>query len=334
MHYRILGTSGLRVSQLFLGAMTFRSPEEARRMLDLYREAGGNTIDTASAYGDSEQVLGELLRKHRDRFVLATKFTLPRDPADPNTGGSHRKNLTRTLERSLRRLRTDHVDLLWVHSWDEYTPIGETMRALDDAVRAGKILHAGASNTPAWVVAQANTLARHHGWTPFSALQVPYNPLRRDIERELLPMARSHGLSVATYNGLAAGVLSGRFTGPGAATSGRVDPASLTDHEHRAARTLQEAARELDATAAQVAIAWALARSPRIHPVIGASSARQLRDNLDATALALPLRTMERLNALADFAPGYPADQHPQTQAWFDGGHRVHPPVLERPFGN
>ncbi|GAB3713019.1 aldo/keto reductase [Nocardiopsis nanhaiensis] len=335
MRYQILGPSGLRVSQLFLGAMTFADRDEARRMIDVYRDAGGNTIDTASAYGDSEEILGGILHNHRDRFVLATKYTLPRDPTDPNTGGSHRKNLALTLDRSLRRLRTDHVDLLWVHSWDEHTPIDATMRALDDVVRAGKALSLGASNMPAWVVAEANTLARHHGWTPFAALQVPYNPLRRDIERELLPMARSHGLSLATYNGLAAGVLSGRFTGPRAeGASHRVDPASLTEREHRAARVIQQVAEELDATPATVAIAWALQRSPRIHPIIGASSARQLKDNLGAADLSLPPGAVERLDAVADFDIGYPGDQHAQTQAWFDGHHPVEQPTRERPFGH
>ncbi|WP_017586343.1 aldo/keto reductase [Nocardiopsis ganjiahuensis] len=335
MRHQLLGPSGLRVSQLFLGAMTFTDPEESRRMLDLYQEAGGNVIDTASAYGDSEQILGELLQKKRDHLVLSTKFTLPRDPADPNSGGSHRKNLTHTLEQSLRRLRTDYIDLLWVHTWDEYTPIEETMRALDDAVRAGKVLYVGASNLPAWVVAQANTLAHHRGWTPFSALQVPYNPLQRDIEHELLPMARAHGLSLATYNGLAAGVLSGRYTdtAPTAPTGGRVDPATLTEHQHHAARTITQVATEVEATPAQVATAWALHRSPRLHPIIGASRAHQLKDNLGAVDLALPPQAMERLDALAGFELAYPHSLNADTQTWLNGHHHVAPPVPERPYG-
>lgn len=336
MRHQLLGPSGLRVSQLFLGAMTFANPDEGRRMVDLYQEAGGNLIDTASAYGDSEEVLGHLLRGRRDRFVLSTKFTLPADPADPNSGGSHRRNLTHTLDQSLRRLRTDRIDLLWVHTWDEYTPIEETMRALDDAVRAGKVLYVGASNLPAWVVSQANTLAHHRGWTPFVALQVPYNPLNRDIERDLVPMARAHGLSLATYNGLAAGVLSGRYTDTTdtADTSGRVDPAALTEHQHRAAYTIAQAAKELNATPAQVATAWALHRSPRIHPIIGASKAHQLKDNLGALDLTLPPEVMECLDALAGFEPGYPHDLNADTQTWLNGDHPVDPPISERPFGN
>lgn len=335
MRHQLLGPSGLRVSQLLLGTMTFTDPEESRRTVDLYQDAGGNLIDTASAYGDSEQLLGGLLQGRRDRFVLSTKFTLPRDPSDPNSGGSHRRNLTRSLERSLRHLRTDHVDLLWVHTWDEYTPLEETMRALDDAVRAGKVLYTGASNMPAWVVAEANTLARHHGWTPFVALQVPYNPLHRDIERDLLPLARAHGLSVATYNGLAAGVLSGRYTDTPRAAPGsvRVDPDTVTERQHRAARLLRRTAQELGATPAQVATAWALHRSPRIHPILGASRTEQLRDSLGALDLGLPPETMAELDALADHTPGYPHDLNADTQEWLNGDRHVAAPVRERPFG-
>ncbi|WP_435108897.1 aldo/keto reductase [Nocardiopsis synnemataformans] len=320
MRYRLLGQTGLRVSELFLGAMTFADADQARRMVDLYADAGGNVIDTASAYGDSEEVLGGLLRRRRDRFVLATKYTLTRDPADPNAGGSHRKNLTLSLERSLRRLGTDHVDLLWVHVWDEHTPVEETMRALDDAVRAGKVLYTGASNLPAWVVARANTLAQWRDWTPFAGIQVPYNLLRRDIERELLPMSEALGMSVATYGGLAAGVLSGRYTRPGGAPSGtRVDPASLTERDHRAARAVSEVAAELGASPSQVAIAWTLARSRAVHPIVGARDAGQLADNLGAVDVDLPPEALERLDAVTGFDPGYPADDVAASRRWISG---------------
>src|SRR5919202_4775932 len=184
MRYRTLGTSGLRVSELFLGAMTFGEQggvgapiEECRRILDAYAEAGGNVVDTAINYrgGASEEILGELLAGRRDRFVVATKYTVTRDGANPNAAGNHRKNLTLSLETSLRRLRTDYVDLYWVHMWDRHTPVEETMRALDDAVQAGKVLYVGISDAPAWVVARGNTLAEWHGWSPFVGLQVPYN---------------------------------------------------------------------------------------------------------------------------------------------------------------
>lgn len=215
--------------------------------------------------------------------MVATKYTVSRDGSDPNAAGNHRKNLVHSLETSLRRLRTGYVDVYWVHLWDRHTPVEETMRALDDAVRAGKVLYVGISDAPAWLVSRANTLAEWRGWTPFAGLQVPYNLLQRDIERELLPMAEALGLSVAAWSPLAHGVLSGRFTRPGGAAAGvRAAPESLSGRDHAAARAVQDVADELGVTAAQVAIAWTCARSRAVHPIVGASSAEQLADNLGA----------------------------------------------------
>ncbi|GII96279.1 aldo/keto reductase [Sinosporangium siamense] len=309
MRYRLLGPTGLRVSEMFLGAMTFRGPEEARKMIDLYADAGGNVIDTASAYGDSEEMLGDLLQHRRDRFVLATKYALSRDPKDPNAGGTHRKNLTLSLEASLRKLRTDYVDLFWVHTWDQYTPVEETMRALDDAVRAGKILYVGASNLPAWLVSRANTLAELRGWTSFAGVQVRYSLLKRDIERELVPMAEADGMTVATFGALAGGLLSGKYSGPGAAPSGtRLNPASLSERDHKVARAVREVADELGVTASQVAIAWTRTRSRLVHPIIGATDAEQLADNLGAVDITLPAEAVNRLEAAVPFEVGYPID--------------------------
>src|SRR5215469_8598739 len=174
MRYKLLGRSGLRVSEFFLGTMTFGEnwgwgapPEECKKMFEAYAEAGGNVIDTAINYTDgaSEKIVGELVASQREHFVLATKYTLTTDPSDPNAAGNHRKNLVRSLERSLRQLRTDHIDLYWAHIWDPCTPIEETMRALDDAVHAGKVLYVGMSDAPAWVVSRANTLAMWRGWS-------------------------------------------------------------------------------------------------------------------------------------------------------------------------
>ncbi|MCG5212755.1 aldo/keto reductase [Streptosporangium sp. KLBMP 9127] len=309
MRYRLLGTTGLRVSELFLGAMTFGDPQTARRLVDLYAEAGGNVIDTASAYGESESIVGEILDDRRDRFVLATKYTLSRDHSDPNAGGNHRKNLTLSLEESLRRLRTDYIDLYWVHIWDRHTPVEETMRALDDAVRAGKILYVGISDAPAWVVARANTLAEWRGWTPFAGLQVPYNLLRRDVERELLPMAEGLGMSVAAWAPLAGGVLSGKVTRPGGVKPGsRVDPASLTERDHAAARAVQKVADELGVTPAQVALAWTRSRFAGVHPLMGASSVEQLADNLGSVDVHLPEEAIRQLESAVDFELGFPGD--------------------------
>jgi aryl-alcohol dehydrogenase-like predicted oxidoreductase len=216
-------------------------PEECRRILDAYADAGGNVVDTAINYrgGASESILGELLEGRRDRFVVSTKHTVSRDGSDPNAAGNHRKDLRLSLDTSLHRLRTDYIDLYWVHLWDAHTPIEETMRALDDVVRDGKVLYLGVSDTPAWIVAQANTLAAQHGWTPFAALQAPYSILQRDIERELLPLAQAFGMSVAAWSPLAGGILTGKFTrqgGPGSET--RVSPGTLTERDLAVARSV------------------------------------------------------------------------------------------------
>lgn len=332
MRYRTLGTSGLRVSDLVLGAMTFGEQggvgapmPECRRMLDLYAETGGNMIDTAVNYRDgaSEEFLGELLGGRRDSFVLGTKYTVSRDRADPNAAGNHRKNLRASLETSLRRLRTDYVDVYWVHMWDRHTPIEETMRALDDAVQAGKVLYVGISDAPAWVVARANTLAEWHGWSPFIGLQVPYSLLQRDIERELLPMAESLGLGVTAWSPLAGGVLTGKYGRPASAAGGRLSSASLSDRDHAVARAVQDVAGEIGATPSQVAIAWTMNRSRAICPIVGARTADQLRDNLAAADLALPAEAVTRLEEATGFALGFPGDFIAQTSSWVFGSALV-----------
>jgi aryl-alcohol dehydrogenase-like predicted oxidoreductase len=329
MKCRPLGRTGIRVSRLFLGAMTFGEqggvgapPEECRRMVDAYEAAGGNVIDTASNYrgGESETIVGEVLEGRRERFVVSTKYTVSRDPSDPNAAGNHRKNLIGSLETSLRRLRTDYVDLLHVHIWDRWTPIDETMRALDDVVRAGKALAVGISDTPAWLVSRANTLAEWRGWHALACLQVPYSLLQRDIERDLLPMAESYGMTVAGWSPLANGVLSGKFTrGETDESPTRVDPTGLSDHDLAVAREVQTVAEELGATAAQVAIAWTMTRSPNLHPIVGARKLAQLEDNLGAHEIHLPDEHLARLEAAASFQPGFPLDFIDQTEGWVFG---------------
>jgi aryl-alcohol dehydrogenase-like predicted oxidoreductase len=299
MKYRLFGQTGLRVSELFLGTMVLDDPRETRRIIDAYADAGGNVLDTASAYGNGEELLGEVVER-RDRFVIATKYTLSRDARDPNAAGNHRKNLVLSLERSLRRLRTDYIDVYWVHVFDRHTPLEETMRALDDAVRAGKILYVGISDAPAWVVARANTLAQWRDWTQFAGLQVPYSLLQRDIERELLPMAEAFGMSVAAWAPLASGRLAGG--------SRRAGPGSLTSRDKAAAEAVRAVADELGATPAQVAIAWTRARSAAVHPLVGVSTVAQLTENLGALDLVLPDEAVARLEAAVEFERGFPAD--------------------------
>ena len=326
MRYRPFGSTGLRVSRLFLGAMTFGEQGgvgaplgECRRIVDAYAEAGGNVIDTASNYrgGESEAILGELLEGRRDRFVVSTKYSVTRDGSDPNAGGNHRKNLVLSLETSLRRLRTDYIDVFWVHIWDARTPIEETMRALDDVVRAGKVLYIGVSDAPAWIVSRANTLAEWRGWTAFAGLQVPYSLLQRDIERELLPMAEGFGMTVAAWSPLAGGVLSGKFTRPGGAEAGtRIAGGSLTEHDHAVARAVAEVADRVGATPSQVAIAWTMAHSVAVHPIVGARRLDQLLDNLGAVALQLAPDDVERLERAAGFSQGFPARFIQETTPW------------------
>ena len=219
MEYPLLGGSGLRVSELALGAMTFGAEgfgapaDESRKVYDRFREAGGNFIDTANGYagGKSEEILGELLASDRERVVLATKFTMPMRRRDANAGSNNRKNLMESLEESLRRLKTDYVDLYWVHAWDPQTPTEELMRALDDVVRAGKVRYVGMSDAPAWTVSRANTMAELRGWSSFVGLQIPYSLIERTVERELLPMAAALGVTVTPWGCLASGVLSGKY---------------------------------------------------------------------------------------------------------------------------
>ncbi|GAA3784706.1 aldo/keto reductase [Streptomyces coacervatus] len=317
MRYRLLGRTGLRVSEAFLGTMTFgedwgwgAAVEECRAMFSAYAEAGGNVIDTANRYteGSSERIVGELLGSERDRFVLSTKYTLTMDGTDANASGNHRKNLARSVEASLRRLGTDYIDLLWVHIWDPNTPIEETMRALDDLVRAGKVLYVGISDAPAWLISRAQTMAELRGWTPFAGLQLPYSLVKRDIERELLPMAANLDLSVAAWSPLAGGLLSGKFTRPGTDGPSRVDRASVSERDLTIARAVDEVADELGVSSSQVAIAWTRAHRPWIHPILGARNPAQLSDNLAAIDVELPEDSVARLDKASAIELGFPMD--------------------------
>jgi aryl-alcohol dehydrogenase-like predicted oxidoreductase len=312
MRYRLLGRSGLRVSELCLGTMTFgddwgwgADDAESGRIFAAFAEAGGNFVDTANNYtnGSSERLVGELTAPDRDRWVIATKYTLTTDPADPNAGGNHRKSLVRSLEQSLRRLRTDHVDLLWLHMRDATTPIDEAVRALDDQVRLGKVLYVGISDSPAWVAAQANTLADLRGWSPFVALQVPYSVASRDPERELLPMAAALGLAVTPWGVLGAGVLSGKppdqLRWPEEAGGTRISAV---------VEALRSVAGASDCTPAQAAIAWLRARPqpPVVVPIVAATKAEQLRSNIGALDVVLDPEQLALLDSAGAPELGFP----------------------------
>ena len=308
------------MSQLCLGAMTFGGSAdraEAARILDAYLDAGGNFVDTANNYagGASEELLGELLAGRRDEIVLATKYTAPIRPGDPNSGGNHRKSLVGSLEQSLRRLRTDHVDLLWVHVWDYGTPVEEVMRALDDQVRAGKVLSVGISDVPAWVVAQANTTAALRGWTPFAALQIEYSLVERTVERELTPMAAAFDLPVCAWGPLAGGLLTGKYAGTAERGlpegEGRLTEGDrrLTERNHAIVAALGEVAADAGATPAQTALAWLLARrAGTVIPILGARTADQLAESLGCLDVELSDDHVARLDEASRVDLGFPAE--------------------------
>lgn len=318
MRYQLLGRSGLRVSQIALGTMTFgtaadwsRPEAECRPVFDAYVEAGGNFIDTANMYtgGESEQIVGRLIAPERDRFVVATKYANAVPGAgDPNAAGMHRKSLTRSLDASLKRLGVDYIDLYFVHWWDFTTPVEEVQRALDDAVSAGKILHVGLSDVPAWVVSRAQTFADLRGLVPVSAMQLEYSLVQRSIEREHLPLARAHDIAVTAWSPLAGGILSGKYTrGSGGDGAKRMDSMQLQplDERNRAIATaLDGIADTLGATSGQVALAWMLSRG--VIPIVGATSATQLKENLAATQISLDENTLAQLDAASAFDAGHP----------------------------
>jgi aryl-alcohol dehydrogenase-like predicted oxidoreductase len=320
MRYKLLGTSGLRVSELCLGTMSFgdtwgfgADEKEAHRILDAFAEAGGNFIDTANKYheGQSEEILGSFLGPDRDRFVVATKYTLAMRPGDPNAAGNSRKNLRASVEASLRRLRTDHLDLLWVHAWDYATPVEEVMRGLDDLVSAGKVDYVALSDAPAWIASQANTLAALRGWSPFVALQVEYSLIERTADRELLPVAEAFGLSVTAWAPMGAGILTGKYTrGPSAlpedSRRAAANQARLTERNLQIAREVDRVADELGATSAQVAVAWVRQRGRWVIPILGVRTLEQLQELLGGLDLELPAEHLARLRDASRIELGFP----------------------------
>ena len=319
MRYKILGRSGLRVSELGMGAMTFGDRvgygcglETSRKLFDIFVNAGGNFFDSADYYnegsGSSEKCLGKFIAPDRDHFVVATKYSLFTRRGDPNFSGNHRKNMVRALDNSLERLNTDYIDLYWLHAWDFTTQVDEVMRALDDMVRQGKILHTGISDTPAWIVAQANTLAELRGWTPFTALQFPYSLIQRSVEAELLPMARSFNLAVVPWGVLGEGVLSGKYNGRQAAPEGRASARSAAVERNLSiAKEVIRVAGEIGCTPAQVATRWVASRPGVVIPLVGASKPQQLEDNLGAVNVTLSREYLERLDKISRIDRGFPA---------------------------
>jgi aryl-alcohol dehydrogenase-like predicted oxidoreductase len=347
MNYQLLGRSGLRVSELALGAMTFGTEwgwgtekNEARKMLDLYIDNGGNFVDTANVYtnGSSEKMLGEFLGEKRQQIVLSTKYTINARPGDPNSGGNHRKNMVRSVETSLQRMKTDYIDLLYLHMWDSMTPIEEILRAMDDLVRAGKVLYVGICTTPAWQISRMQAIADLRGWSPLIALQIEYNLIERTPERDLIPMANEMGLGVVPFSPLSSGLLSGKYSredflrksGPTPGNSGtRKDTleylGKFTERNMNIVDEVKKLASEVQKSPSQVALAWLLSRSTVSSVLLGASKLEQLENNLGSLNTPLGPDQLKRLDDISRIAMGYPHEHlaNPTIQQHISGGVEV-----------
>jgi aryl-alcohol dehydrogenase-like predicted oxidoreductase len=323
MKYRLLGNSGLRVSEAALGTMTFgddwgwgSAKDEARKVYDAFRDVGGNFIDTANLYtnGTSESFLGEFMDGHRQSVVLATKYTMSAPGTDPNAAGNQRKNMMQAVDASLKRLRTDYIDLYWVHMWDQMTPVEEVMRGLDDLVRAGKVLYTGISDAPAWWIAQANTLAHLRGWSAFAGLQIEYSLIERTVERDLIPMAKALNIGVTAWSPLAGGVLTGKYHGHGSSEQARLSSDMAKDfmpeqqRMDRIVPAVKTVSDETGRSMAQVALAWLRYRSVPVIPIIGARRLSQLQDNLASFDVTLSADQLKTLDEASRIELGFPYD--------------------------
>ncbi|MFN3344266.1 MAG: aldo/keto reductase [Chloroherpetonaceae bacterium] len=316
MRYTLLGDSGLRVSQIALGTMGFGTEwgwgadyETSKKIFDVYAHAGGNFLDTANIYtaGTSEKFCGDFVAYDRDHFVIATKYTLQDRMHDVHYAGNHRKNMMRSVRESLKRLKTDFIDLLWLHAWDFTTPVEEVMRGLDDLVSRGIVHYIGISDTPAWIVSQANMLAELRGWTKFVGLQIEYSLIQRTPERDLLPMAKAWKMTVTPWGALAGGALSGKYL---RGEKGRLPENSARLNERSTAITKEvvAVANALGVTPAQVALKWTMQRDLSVVPIVGATKPEQLSDTLKSLDIHLPDEHLQRLNAVSAIELGFPHD--------------------------
>ena len=308
--YRYLGDTGVKIAPLCMGTMSFggaADPDMSAKMFRRCREAGINAFDCANVYEDgrSEEILGDLIADCRDEVVLTTKAYFPMGD-DPNARGASRYHLVRAVENSLRRLGTDRIDVLFVHRFDEETALHETLRALDDLVRQGKVLYLGASNFAAWQVMKALGLQRREGWTPFHVLQPMYNLTKRQAEVEILPMAQNENLGVLSYSPLGGGLLTGKYGVDDRPEEGRLVENQMyktrygADVHYEVADRFTEFARKHNHNPVSLAVAW-VAHHPAITaPIIGARTLDQLEGSLGALDIDM---TPDLYEAIADLAP-------------------------------
>ncbi|MFN6341324.1 MAG: aldo/keto reductase [Bacteroidota bacterium] len=316
MKYKLLGPSGLKVSELCLGTMGFGTEwkwgadkETSFAIMDTFANAGGNFIDTANRYtdGTSEKFIGEYIAANRDHFVIATKYSLHDNLTNVNASGNNRKNMMRSVDQSLKRLNTDFIDLLYLHIWDNLTPIDEVMRALDDLVRQGKVNYVAISDTPAWIISRGQTLAELMGWSRFVALQVEYSLIQRTPERELIPMAKHYGLTVTPWAPLAGGALTGKYL---KGDKGRLPENSKRLNERSVAltKTVMQIADEMGCNASHVALKWTMMQGFSSIPIVGATKVSQLEDNLGTLSVELSSEQLRRLDEASKIELGFPGD--------------------------
>ncbi|GGP26881.1 aldo/keto reductase [Silvimonas amylolytica] len=313
--YVSLGRTGLFVSPFALGTMTFgedwgwgADDATSATILSRYLEMGGNFIDTANGYtfGHAEKIIGDYLGQHkaeRERLVIATKFGTSMHPGDPNAGGASSKSIIRACEQSLRRLQTDYIDLYWMHFPDPYTPIEETLRTLEQLVSSGKVRYIGFSDSPAWKVAQAQTIATLRGWTPLAGIQLEYSLLERSVETELIPMAQELGLGVVAWSPLANGMLSGKYNRNNA---GNVAGSRATqfgvpfgEHEFALIDALTDIANRHETNVAAIALAWVRARAGVSSTLLGARTVAHLDANIKALEVQLKVEDIQMLDNLS-----------------------------------
>jgi aryl-alcohol dehydrogenase-like predicted oxidoreductase len=320
--YHALGRSGLRVSPLCLGTMTFgtewgwgSAESTARAIFDRFLDAGGNFVDTADGYtnGTSETLIGKFTKSagNRNSIVLATKYTFNVRPGDPNAGGNGRKHVMEAVDASLRRLQTDYIDLYWLHAWDTITPVDEVVHSLDALVRSGKVRYIGLSDTPAWYLARAQTIAELRGLERICALQLEYSLVERNIEREHVPAALELGMGICPWSPLGSGLLTGKYTSMKDVpkTEGRLGAITksgnpgfeklMTQENFDIAAELAKVAREIERTPAQVALNWITKRPGVASTIIGATKMTQLEDNLAALEFDIPAPLSARLEEVS-----------------------------------
>lgn len=319
MRYQLLGRSGLKVSELCLGTMGFGTEagwgaDEATsfKIMDSFAGAGGNFIDTANIYklGTSEKIIGKYLNSEgvdRDYFVIATKYSLKDNETNPNASGNNRKNMMRSVEGSLKRLQTDFIDVLYLHIWDNLTPIEEILRGLDDLVSQGKVNYIAISDTPAWIVSKANTYAELIGWERFIALQVEYSLLQRTPERDLIPMAKHFGMTLLPWAPLAGGALTGKYL---RGEQGRIKPESKRLNENNIAITKEVVAiaDELNVAPSSIAMQWIRQQDIPAIPIVGATKLSQLEENLKVLDVRLSEEQMKRLDNISKIDLGFPGE--------------------------